>query len=64
MGIIRNGTMKLKGKKVRVIVFGYENKDKKFIAEESWINETDLVNIGIIGNSSADWNEAFEVLNG
>ena len=55
MRLIKNVTIKIGEKKVRIKVFGYE-KDGKFVASETWINETDLVNIGILQESS-DWNE-------
>lgn len=56
MGIIRNASMKFGDKIVRVKLFGYE-KDSKFIVQESYISETDLVNIGII-EGSLNWNDA------
>ncbi len=56
MGIIMNATMKLRGKKVRVKLFGYENKNGKFITEESYVNETDLVNIGYF-QEGPGWND-------
>jgi len=47
MGIIRNGTMKYGEKRLRVKVFGRE-ENGKFVPYETWINETDLVNVGIL----------------
>jgi len=55
MGIIKGGTMELGGKIVRVKLFGYEEAGK-FIVKESYVNETDLVNIGLI-KSKLNWDD-------
>ena len=60
MGIIRNATMRLRGKTVRVKLFGYENKSGKFITTDSYVNETDLVNIGFFPEGPG-WNDVKEV---
>ena len=48
MAIIKNGISKIKGKDIRVKVFGYEDTDDNFVIEDTWINATDLINIGVL----------------
>jgi len=55
MGIIKDGTVKIGGKIVRVKVFGYESEGK-FVATQTYINNTDLVNIGIL-SEELNWND-------
>ncbi len=55
MGIIKDGTVKIGGRRVRVKVFGYK-EDGKFVAAQTYMNNTDLVNIGIL-SEEIDWND-------
>lgn len=55
MGIIRSGTVNIGGKKVRCKIFGHESEGK-FVATDTWLNNTDLVNIDIL-SEEINWDD-------